>query len=96
MTDRIENLEPRVLLATTPNDTDYADQWALSAIDASAAWDTTTGSPATIVADIDTGVDYTHQDLYPNIWINQAEIPSAVRKTLRRHRRRRPDHASTT
>jgi subtilisin family serine protease/subtilisin-like proprotein convertase family protein len=41
------------------------------------AWSVTTGSASTIVALMDTGVDYDQQDLYENIWINQAEIPKS-------------------
>lgn len=33
------------------------------------------GSPSIIVAVIDTGVDYDHQDLAGNIWVNEAETP---------------------
>lgn len=35
------------------------------------------GSPGkgTVVAVIDTGVDYTHKDLADNIWVNEGEIP---------------------
>src|SRR4029453_13472785 len=51
--------------------------------EASAGWDYTTGSYKVEVADIDTGIDYTHQDLYQNVWVNQAEIPPAVRKGLK-------------
>src|SRR5262249_19194324 len=40
------------------------------------AWDTTTGSNSVIVADIDTGADYNHQDLAANIWHNPGEIPN--------------------
>ena len=32
-----------------------------------------------IVGVIDSGVDYNHQDLYKNIWINQGEIPASRR-----------------
>lgn len=80
---RIETLEDRVLLSTTPNDPSYKNEWGLGAVDAPAAWDTTTGSTSVVVADIDTGLDYTHQDLYLNVWINQSEIPSSVRSTLK-------------
>ena len=32
------------------------------------------GSMKIVVGDIDTGIDYTHSDLYLNIWLNQGEI----------------------
>jgi len=31
---------------------------------------------------IDSGIDYTHPDLYLNIWLNQREIPVALRSAL--------------
>ena len=46
------------------------------------AWNTTTGSNQVIVADTDTGITYNHPDLYDNVWINQAEIPSSVLPNL--------------
>ncbi|MBV8341493.1 MAG: S8 family serine peptidase, partial [Gammaproteobacteria bacterium] len=55
-----------------PNDTLFASlQWYLqqssattpSAVDAVTAWETTTGSAAIVIADIDTGVRYEHPDL---------------------------------
>ena len=39
------------------------------------AWDLTTGSEDIIVAVIDTGVRYTHNDLAANMWNNPDEIP---------------------
>lgn len=82
-TNWIAPLERRVLLAAVPNDPGYAYQSSLAAIEAPAAWERTTGSATTVVAGIDTGIDYTHEDLYLNIWINQDEIPKSLKKKLR-------------
>lgn len=70
------------LLATPPNDPSFGSQWDMTKIQAPAAWDTTQGSLKVIVADIDSGIDYTHQDLYLNVWINQGEIPAAQRANM--------------
>lgn len=46
----------------TPNDPALREQWALTNIQAFAAWEITTGSPIPIAV-IDTGVDASHPDL---------------------------------
>ena len=39
------------------------------------AWKYTTGDPSIIVAIMDQGVDYEHEDLIANMWVNEREIP---------------------
>ncbi len=79
-----ESLEDRRLLAAglTPNDTRFHQQWGLESTEAPQAWELTTGSTKVTVAVNDSGVDYTHPDLYLNIWINQDEIPIAIGNQL--------------
>jgi subtilisin family serine protease len=40
------------------------------------------GSMKTVVGVVDTGIDYRHQDLYLNVWLNQNEIPALLRSQL--------------
>lgn len=59
-----------------PNDSRYDQQWylqALPGIQAEQAWQQTTGDPNIVVAVIDTGIDYNHDDLRDNIWRNPRE-----------------------
>ncbi len=76
-----------VNILTVPNDPSYTNgsEWQLSGawgINAPTAWNTTTGSDKVIVANVDTGIAYNQPDLYNNIWLNQAEIPSSVMPNL--------------
>jgi len=76
----VEFAEPNywVRKAVTPNDMRFSDQWAMTNIAATSAWDLQTGSTDIIVAVLDTGVDYNHPDLAPNLWQNSAEANGAV------------------
>jgi len=51
------------LLDTIPNDGYYASQYYFTNIRAPQGWDYETGSPAVIIAVLDTGVDLNHSDL---------------------------------
>ena len=62
----VEFAEPDYLLYPAgfqPNDPLYNSEWHLATINASAAWDVTTGNPQVVIAVCDTGVDATHPDL---------------------------------
>jgi subtilisin family serine protease len=78
--------EPNYILRTTltPNDTRFGEMWGLNNvgqsggtpdadIDAPEAWEITRGSNSVIVAVIDSGVDYNHPDLSPNMFRNTAD-----------------------
>ena len=72
----------------TPNDPLLTEQWSLintgqregkprADIDALKAWmNRTTGSENVVVAVLDSGVDYAHQDLSANIWTRPAHLPA--------------------
>jgi len=58
----------------TGDDPNFSKQWGMNDIGVKDAWKVSTGSPEMIVAVIDTGVDYTHEDLLPNLWRNGKEV----------------------
>lgn len=67
-----------------PNDPLYESSlWNMKKIGAPAAWDLATGRASVVVADTDSGIDFTHPDLYLNVWINQGEIPQANAANIR-------------
>jgi subtilisin family serine protease len=85
----VEYVEPNFTAhaMAMPNDPDFHFQWGLHNvgqnggtstanpdIGALAAWDITTGSKQVVVAVIDTGVDYNHEDLAANIFVNAAAM----------------------
>jgi subtilisin family serine protease len=81
VTDAVDSaLEP-----VLPRDPQFEQQWALANsgqrggkqgadISATMAWATTTGSDDVVVAVLDTGVDYTHEDLLTNMWLRPASM----------------------
>ena len=61
-----------------PNDRFWLEGrlWALDRIQAPSVWNTfSRGDDRVVVASLDTGINYTHPDLAPNMWRNPLEIP---------------------
>ena len=50
-----------------PNDQYFSEQWGLTNVQASEAWDITHGSPNVVIAILDTGIDMDHPDLAAKI-----------------------------
>ena len=57
----------------SPNDPRLSAQWAVTVMKLKEAWDITTGDSTIVIGDVDTGVDWTHEDLAQSIWINPGE-----------------------
>ncbi len=75
--DAVEHAQPNFYysLQATPNDPDFiAGMYGMTRISAPQAWDIATGSTSVVVANIDTGMRYTHEDLAANMWVNPGEI----------------------
>ena len=73
--ERVSSVSPNHIKESfaTPNDMDPR-LWAMPKIDAPKAWDKTVGSrDGSIVAVVDTGIDYNHPDLAANMWTNPGE-----------------------
>ena len=63
-------------IAAIPNDSLYSDMTHLPHIQAPAAWDSVKGQDGSVViAIVDGGTDWQHEDLLANIWTNPGEIP---------------------
>ncbi len=68
----VEFAEPNYIRKAfvNPNDPYSTDppQWGIHKIQAPQAWDTETGEESVVIAILDTGVDYDHEDLAGNMW----------------------------
>jgi subtilisin family serine protease len=71
----VKSVQPDILnrVYRNPNDALWSDQWDKRIVHAPAVWDVCTGSRDIICAGIDTGVDWNHPDLVPNLWVNPGE-----------------------
>jgi hypothetical protein len=70
----------------TPDDPEFDDLWGMHNtgqaggtadvdLNMPEAWEVSTGSAETVIAVIDTGINYLHADLADNMWVNPGEIP---------------------
>lgn len=77
-TGKVEYAEkvPLVKHFLTPNDPSYnsSTQWGLFQINASQAWNVSTGSASVVVAIVDDAVQTNHPDLSASIYTNTAEV----------------------
>lgn len=65
---------PAAPAASAPgNDPLFKDQWGMQDIGAEEAWKVNRGSSDIVVAVLDTGTDYRHEDLVENLWRNPGE-----------------------
>ncbi|MCP4710554.1 MAG: S8 family serine peptidase, partial [Planctomycetes bacterium] len=62
----------------TPNDPYFSDEYShyyhLEIIEAANAWDISHGNSSVVIAIVDNGVDWDHEDLFDNLWVNEAEL----------------------
>lgn len=62
----------RIESAPIPNDPRFASQWNLQYLDIRKAWEIATGK-GIIVGVVDTGLDFDHEDIQGQMWVNEKE-----------------------
>ncbi|HWL64624.1 MAG TPA: S8 family serine peptidase, partial [Actinomycetota bacterium] len=74
--NRVKYVEPdyEVQADALPTDPRYPELWAMPKIGMPAAWDLEDGSSSVIVGVNDSGIDYTHEDLASQMWINDDPV----------------------
>jgi thermitase len=81
----LDAVDAATFIPVLPHDPRFEDQWALANsgqrggkkgadISATRAWAVTTGSDKVVVAVLDSGVDYMHEDLAPNMWTRPGNL----------------------
>ena len=68
-------LRPTLATGVVPNDPKYPEQWSLPLMKLPQAWAIEKGNRNVVIAIIDSGIDYRHDDLAPKAWINPGEMP---------------------
>lgn len=70
-------IDPKIYALFTPDDPKFSRLFGMKGtygIQATKAWDNETGTSTKLVAVIDSGIDYEHEDLADNVWTNPNEI----------------------
>ena len=68
-------LRPTLADKIVPNDPKFPEQWSLPLIKIQQVWAFEKGNRDVVIAIIDSGIDYRHDDLVSKIWVNPNEIP---------------------
>lgn len=68
-------LRPTLANGIVPNDSKFPEQWGLPLMQLPQAWKIEKGSRDIIIAIVDSGIDYRHDDLASKVWVNPNEIP---------------------
>ncbi|MCH8292121.1 S8 family serine peptidase [Candidatus Poribacteria bacterium] len=76
----IEAVEPNYLSRSLaeriqPSDPRFSEQWNIRNINMPEAWAIEQGNPAVIIAVVDSGIEFHHEDLRSKLWRNPHEIP---------------------
>jgi len=73
----VEYAEPVFIRHTcgSPDDPQYSTQYVLRKVEAEGAWNISQGDTNVVIAIVDSGVDWGHEDLAANIWTNPDETP---------------------
>ena len=73
---RVKSIQKNCLvdLNSLPNDPSLSSQWGIDLIKLQNAWGIETGKSNVVVSVVDSGIDYNHEDLNANMWINPVEL----------------------
>ncbi|MGE5498329.1 MAG: S8 family peptidase, partial [Syntrophothermus sp.] len=81
----VEYVEPNYIVhkSTVPNDQYFKNCWAINGtttfdIGARDAWGITAGDSSIVIGVIDSGIDYGHEDLKANVWVNPKEQVNGI------------------
>jgi subtilisin family serine protease len=72
----VRQVSPRYIFAKeyTPNDEHLSGQWFIDKMSVKQAWNSSKGDSNVVIAVLDDGINYNHEDLAPNIALNKGEM----------------------